>query len=439
MPEKYKQKKADWALVFTLTMLYALVFNSYYHTSFSRVLAQAGWEKSLNLLVSANGAGVAVGAVLIILLTKRWSVPHSYLTIGSGWGLFSCMLATGYLLIFHTPPLWGLIVLRFFEGIGLTILFQSCLHLFHWGTWHKVKAWEFEDKQQLELVIGREQTRRNNLIFCLAIPCGIFSFWQLGDSNSTHPAWFLTAIIAMGVFTLLTLGTIRFPKELTFEGSSPESDPEIATKPTQSTISLRKLYIGLLGVMGPLISIVAVGTYLPVYTTVTLVPLITLWGTLSMVLGTKLISKIHPCWNSALTQGAYGLIGIGLLLMWSSHHSVVLALAMSIMYLGVAMEQGVVARVLLVHMPESQKMMASVVRSLSEKTAQVMLIPLFGFVANYFSIRWMWLSLLLMIPVGFVSLKRFSLLQPSAEDLQKRQLTLVSQVVGFTFFLSRKW
>jgi Na+-driven multidrug efflux pump len=93
--------------------------------------------------------------VLIILFTKRWSVPHAYLTIGSGWGLFSCMLGTGYLLVFQTPPLWLLIGLRFLEGVGLLILFHSCLHLFHWGIWYKVKAWKFKDKQKLELAVGK--------------------------------------------------------------------------------------------------------------------------------------------------------------------------------------------------------------------------------------------------------------------------------------------
>jgi hypothetical protein len=58
--------------------------------------------------------------------------------------------------------------------------------------------------------------------------------------------------------------------------------------------------------------------------------------------------------------------------------------------------------------------------------------------SNYFGIRWMWLSLLLMIPIGFISLKRLSLLQPSTKDLQKRRLTLADQFIGIFLFLARK-
>lgn len=435
MPKKYKQTRADWALVFMLTLLYSLVFQTYYHSPLSRVLAQAGWEKSLNLLTGANSAGIALGSVLIILITKRESVPHSYVTIGSGWGLYCCMLSTGYLLLFHTPTLWILIILRFLEGIGLTMLFQSCLHLFHWGIYHKVKAWEFEDKQQLELAVGRKQARRSNLVLCLCIPSELLSFWLLGDSDSNHPAWFLTAIIAMGVFTLLTLRTTRFPKDLRFteEVTSPKEKEN-----EQSTVSLKRLYFSLIGVLGPATTIVAAGTYLPVYTSLTLVPLITGWGTLSMVLGMKLVSKIHPCWNSTIIQSAYGFLGIGLLLMWCSNQAVVLSTAMVLVGLGDALESGVLSRCILVQVPDSQKMAARAALNLSQKTAQVILISLLGLVANYFGIRWMWLSFLLTIPIGIVSLKRFSLLQPSTKDLQKRRLKLVSQVIGVTFFLARR-
>jgi hypothetical protein len=267
----------------------------------------------------------------------------------------------------------------------------------------------------------------------------MLSFWQLGKTNSSHPSWFFT-VTAMTVFTLLTWGTIRFPKELTFpEGSSSDDDPDDAHESTQSTISLKKLYINLIGVLGPnTIFLTAVTTYLPVYTVVTLVPLITIWGTLARVLGAKLGSKIHPCWNSIIIQGAYGLLGTGLLLMWSSRHSLVLGLALVIVNLGDAMRTGMLNRSLLVQVPESQKMAARVVQDLSENTAQVTMILLFGLVANYFGIRWMWLSLLLMIPIGFISLKRLSLLQPSTEDLQKRRLTLADQFIGITLFLARK-
>jgi hypothetical protein len=434
--EKYKQTRADWALVFMLTLLYSLVFQTYYHSPMSRVLAQAGWEKSLNLLSGANSAGIALGSVLIILLNKRESVPHSYVTIASGWGLYCCMLSTGYLLIFHAPPLWILILLRFLEGIGLTMLFQSCLHLFHWGIYQKVKSWEFEDKQQLELAVGKKQARRSIVIYCLSIPCELLSFWQLGNSESNHPAWFLTAIIAMGVFTLLTLRTTRFPKDLRFleDGSNPKEE-----KTEQPTVSLKSLYFNMIGVLGPATTIVAAGTYLPVYTTLTLVPLITGWGTLSMILGSNLVSKIHPCWNSTIIQSAYGLIGIGLLLMWCSNHAVVLSVAMILVSLSIALEWGVLSRCLLVQVPDSQKMSARAALNLSQKTAQVILISLLGIVANYFGIRWMWLSFLLTIPIGIVCLKRFSLLQPSTEDLRKRRVDLVSQVIGVTFLLARKW
>lgn len=427
------QKKSTWLFCLILSLLYATVVNSYYLHPFSRVLEQAGWGQSLHWMTFSFHLGTTGGSLLLILLIK-WEVPSKYLCIASAWMALAVMLVTGYLIVNQVPEQWLLILLQAITGICTVILFQCCLELFHWGIWQKVK--QQDRKTSFEQAIGEEQSRRLNLCILLGSACNFLTFWQLGTDRHSHLGWFTTTLAAMVVFALLTLGTIRFPKKLDF----PDESKVIASKPRQP-ISLRKLFVYLVGIYAPSWAmLIAVNTYLQRYlSTFVMIPLITFWGVVvGSIVGTKVASKIAPHWNNVIVLVGFALISMGPVLFWSSKSPIVLAFAMFVFWIGMSFQSVVISRVLLVRASDKQKMAVQTINGLSHHPAMLLIAPI-GMVVSAVGLRWMWLTLLVLLPIGIISTKRFPLLQPTEKDIQQRRHTLAGALLGVTLHLARRW
>jgi hypothetical protein len=428
------QKKSTWLFCLTLSVLYAVIVNAYYLYPFSRVLEQAGWGDKLHWLEFSFEAGTLLGMVVLIPLTT-WHFPTKYLCITSAWALLAAMLGTGYLIVFQVPALWLLISLRAITGICTAVLFQACLDFFHWGIWQKGSG-EKGSKTNFEQAIGEEQSRRNNLCILLGSSFYFVTFWQLGTNNSSHLAWFSTVLGAMAVFALLMLGTYRFPKKLAFPKPK-ESMVKVSTQP----VSLSGLFTHLAMIYAPAWAmLVAVNTYLQRYLpTFVMIPLITVWGLVAgSMLGNKLASKLAPCWNSLIVQTGFGLISVCPVLFWLTKSPVVLALALLFLWIGISFQGVVINRVLLVHVPEKQKIPVQNINSLAHKPGLLLVAPI-GTVESVIGLRWMWLTILVLVPIGIFSAKRFRLLQQSEADKQERRHSFAGVLLGVTLHFTRRW
>jgi hypothetical protein len=125
-------------------------------------------------------------------------------------------------------------------------------------------------------------------------------------------------------------------------------------------------------------------------------------------------------------------------LFWSSKSPIVLAFAMFVFWIGMSFQSVVISRVLLVRASDKQKMAVQTINGLSHHPAMLLIAPI-GMVVSAAGLRWMWLTLLVLLPIGIISTKRFPLLQPTEKDIQQRRHTLAGALLGVTLHLARRW